>query len=248
MLLIERGVCGCDYGGNSWTTQAEAKQIAAHLALKPDMRLLDLGAGSGWPGLYLGKTSGCEVVLVDLPMAGLRIAAERAHKEGISEHVITAVADAACLPFASGSFDAISHSDLLCCLQRKRSVLAGCRRVISPEGRMVFTVISIALGLSIERYHRAVANGPEFIETDTDYPTLLAQTDWIIIGHEDVTDAYAASCQRQLDADAAQKEALVALIGTDEYVERVEGWHSRLAAIDDKLLRREFFATAPSPK
>lgn len=46
MLTIERSVWGCDYGGNSWTTRAEAKQMVAHLALHPGVRLLDLGAGS----------------------------------------------------------------------------------------------------------------------------------------------------------------------------------------------------------
>jgi 2-polyprenyl-3-methyl-5-hydroxy-6-metoxy-1,4-benzoquinol methylase len=53
MLAIERQVCGCDYGGNSWTTRDEAQHIGANLDLKPGMRLLDVGAGSGWPGLYL---------------------------------------------------------------------------------------------------------------------------------------------------------------------------------------------------
>lgn len=246
MLAIERSVCGCDYGGNSWTTQADAEQIATRLALHPGVRLLDLGAGSGWPGLYLGMTSGCDVVLADLPLAGLRIAAERAHRDDLPGKVWAAVADAAALPFADGSFDAISHSDLLCCLVRKRAVLAACRRVSRRHGRMVFTVISVAPGLSAEPYRRAVANGPEFVETDTDYPTLLAQTGWIIADFQDLTTAYAASCRRQLDADEAQKDALVALIGAREFAERLAGWRSKLEAMGDHLLRRELFAVTPN--
>jgi ubiquinone/menaquinone biosynthesis C-methylase UbiE len=248
MLSIERSVCGCDYGGNSWTTQAEAEQIAVRLALHPGVRLLDLGAGSGWPGLYMGKTSGCDVVLVDLPLAGLRIAAERADNDGIAGNVWAAVADAAALPFPDGSFDAISHSDLLCCLRKKRSVLAACRRVIRRYGRMVFTVISVTPDLSAEQYGRAVANGPEFIETDTDYPTLLAQTGWITTGHEDITLAYSASCRRQLHADEEQKDGLLALIGATEFAERLSGWRSKLVAMGDNLLRRELFVATPSPE
>ena len=34
MLSIERQVCGCDYGGNSWTTRDEAQRIGAMLGLK----------------------------------------------------------------------------------------------------------------------------------------------------------------------------------------------------------------------
>lgn len=248
MLTIERSVCGCDYGGSSWTIRAEADQIATLLGLQPGVRLLDLGAGSGWPGLYMGKTSGCDVVLIDLPFAGLRIAAERADNDGISGNVWVVLADAAALPFPDDSFDAISHSDLLCCLKQKRSVLAACRRVIRQHGRMVFTVISVAPGLSAKQYHRAVANGPDFIATDTDYPTLLAQTGWTIIGHEDITVAYAASCRRQLRTDEAHKDELVALIGASEFAERLDRRRSDLAAIYDNLLRRDLFVAALSPE
>ena len=147
MLTIERRVCGCDYGGNGWMTKSEADVLATRLDLRPGVRLLDLGAGAGWPGVHFAGARGCDVVLVDLPEAGLRIAAERAAKDGVSQRVATVAGDAADLPFPDASFDAISHSDLLCCLERKRAVLDECRRVIRPRGRMGFTVFSIAPGL-----------------------------------------------------------------------------------------------------
>ncbi len=247
MLTIERRVCGCDYGGNSWTTRDEAQRMATRLGLRPGLRLLDLGAGTGWPGLYFGKTSGCDVVLVDLPLAGVRIAVERADTDGIPGSVWAAVADAAALPFPNGGFDAISHSDLLCCLLQKRSVLAACRGAIRGRGRMVFTVISVVPDLSAEQYRRAVASGPEFVESDTDYPTLLAQTGWIVTDRADITMAFAASYRRQLEADEAHEDGLVALIGASEFAERLAGWRSKLAALGDNLLRRELFAATPSP-
>jgi ubiquinone/menaquinone biosynthesis C-methylase UbiE len=245
MLTIERSVCGCDYGGNSWTSRDEAEQIAARLALRPGVRLLDIGAGSGWPGLYMGKISGCDIALVDLPLSGLRIAAQRASKDGMTGNVWATVADAAALPFADESFDAISHSDLLCCLKQKRSVLAACRRVMRRHGRMVFTVISVAPDLSAEQYSRAVENGPEFIETDTGYPTLLEETGWIVTGHKDITMTYADRVRRQLDADETHEDELVALIGASEFAERLAGWRPKLAAMDDNILRRELFEAEP---
>lgn len=245
MLSIERSVCGCDYGGSSWTTRAEAQQMAALSGLQPGMRLLDVGAGSGWPGLYLAETSGCDVVLVDLPLAGLRIAAERAGKDRMRGSCWAVVADAASLPFPHGSFDAISHSDLLCCLKQERAVLEVCRRVIRNDGRMVFTVISIAPGLSPGQYRRAVENGPEFIESEADYPTLLGQTGWAVVDRRDITLDYAASCHRQLQADQERKDALQALIGASGFAERQAGWRSKLTAINDGLLRRELFVATP---
>jgi SAM-dependent methyltransferase len=241
MLSIERHVCGCDYGANSWTTLIEAQRIAVLLELRPGKRLLDIGAGSGWPGLYLAKMSGCDIALVDVPLAGLRIAAERAVKDRVSWACWIAVADAAALPFPDGSFDALSHSDVLCCLREKRAVLEACRRAIRSGGRMVFTVIYVAPGLSREDHERAVADGPEFVESETDYPTLLAETGWKVLDCQDITIDYAASCRRQIRADEDRRAALQTLIGSSEYAERQADWQLKLKAIDDGLLRRKLF-------
>ncbi|MCH9000317.1 MAG: hypothetical protein IID48_18925, partial [Proteobacteria bacterium] len=42
---IERRVCGCDYGGTSWTTRDEALRLGGLLGLAPGRRLLEVGAG-----------------------------------------------------------------------------------------------------------------------------------------------------------------------------------------------------------
>ena len=60
MRDLERSLCGCDYGSTGNTTRQEAEQIAKLLDLRPGVKLLDVGAGSGWPGLYLAQLTGCE--------------------------------------------------------------------------------------------------------------------------------------------------------------------------------------------
>jgi SAM-dependent methyltransferase len=245
MLAIERSVCGCDYGGNGWTTRGEADELATRLKLGPGVRLLDLGAGTGWPALRFAETRGCDVVLVDLPAAGLWVAEERAARDGFAASIKTALADAADLPFPDAGFDAISHSDLLCCLERKQTVLGECRRVIRPHGRMGFTVISIAPCLTAEQHRRAIANCNELVESESDYPTLMARAGWSITARWDLSVDFAASCARQIEADEAYGGDLTALIGGDEYAERLAGWRSKLAAIRDGLLLREMFVAAP---
>ena len=91
--------------------------------LCPAAKLLDLGAGSGWPGLYLAQLTGCDVVMVDLPLAALRIARERAAPDGLVQRCTAVAADGAALLFRDPSFDALSHSDVLCCTPDKLGVL-----------------------------------------------------------------------------------------------------------------------------
>lgn len=165
MKHIERTVCGCDYGATSWATREEVETISTKLALRPGAYLMDLGAGSGWPGLYLASLPGCNVVLVDLPEEGLAIAAVRARADRLPG-IYGAVADGRALPWADRHFDAITHSDVLCCLPDKQSVLAECRRTIRADGRMIFSVISITPDLD---------DGDHTVPSSSDHPTLSLQ-------------------------------------------------------------------------
>ena len=81
---IERSNCGCDYGATSFTTLKQAKNLNAMLALGAKQNLLEVGAGSGWPGLFLARQSGCDITLTDLPVEGLQIAKERGESEQLA--------------------------------------------------------------------------------------------------------------------------------------------------------------------
>ena len=108
---IEQRVIGGDWGANGYTTMDQADTLAHELHLSATDRLLDLGTGRGWPGLYLATRTGCQVVLTDLPLEGLRVAANR---EGLAARTAVVAAAASALPFQGGSFDAVIHTDVLC--------------------------------------------------------------------------------------------------------------------------------------
>jgi methylase of polypeptide subunit release factors len=111
---IERAVIGGDWGANGYTTLAQADRLGAELHLGPESRLLDLGAGRGWPGLYLASVTGCRVVLADVPMEALKSAQWRASSEGLSERASPVCCSARSLSFVPSCFDAVVHTDVLC--------------------------------------------------------------------------------------------------------------------------------------
>jgi len=111
---IEQSVIGAVWGANGYTTLDQADELGRRLRLWPGARLLDLGTGRGWPGLYLAQQTGCEVVGTDLPVEGLEVGRRRAHDESIGERVSLVVAGGADLPFRPRSFDAVVHTDVLC--------------------------------------------------------------------------------------------------------------------------------------
>ncbi len=111
---IERDVIGAVWGANGYTTVAQADELGHRLKLGAGSRLLDVGTGRGWPGLYLAKQTGCSVVGTDMPAEGLVMAARRARAEGIAECVSLVAAAGAAQPFRPASFDAVVLTDVLC--------------------------------------------------------------------------------------------------------------------------------------
>lgn len=112
MLRAERSVIGGDYGASSFTTMAQADDLARCLLLGPGRLLLDLGSGSGWPGNYLARETRCRVILTDPTIEGMTVAAARIANDRLDASAV--VANGEWLPFAENTFDAVTSSDVFC--------------------------------------------------------------------------------------------------------------------------------------
>ena len=110
----ELAALGSDYGGNGYTTLAQAEDLGEALAIDRGDRLLDLGSGCGWPGLYLAARHGCEIVTADPVAGGAKASVARSARDGLERRHLAVVAMGAQLPFRSRSFDAIVHTDVMC--------------------------------------------------------------------------------------------------------------------------------------
>ena len=243
---ITNQVCDCGYIGTSWTTRKEADVMIENLRLTASHNLLDIGAGAGWPGLYLALQTGCAVTLLDLPEIGLRLAQARAETDGMTSQLSTVLADAAEMPFPSESFNSISHSDVLCCLEDKLTVLQECRRVISADGRMCFTVIRLADSLKGTAMKRALQAGPEFIRGDSEYPAMLLSAGWQVIRQDDITEAFCNSIERMIGAEEDKNDALRTLRGDEAYEKAQVDWQYKLQAAAERLILRESFTVVPA--
>jgi len=237
---------GCDYGGTSWTTKSEAEDIAGRLSLAPGRRLLEVGAGSGWPGLYMARISGCEAVLLDLPYDGLRAASLRSQADQTTEQCRFVAADAARLPFDGAQFGAIHHADVLCCLSAKLAALQACREVIHADGTMAFTVIFVPPELSASERDRAASHGPPFVTSEQSYPEMLETSGWEIVHQADLTEDYGNTVRMVLEAETQRADDLIEIIGQTEYDEKLARRQNALGGFDQGLIRRALYVVKPA--
>jgi hypothetical protein len=135
----------------------------------------------------------------------------------------------------------------MCCLIDKLGVLKSCRRVVRPDGCMVFSVILIAPGLSDADYAIAADGGPQFTETGTPYPEMLQQAGWEITDHVDQTAAYFKIFRNMYEHELANEEELIRVRGTDGAKTVLNQRKATLVPIERRLLRRELFRVVPPP-
>jgi SAM-dependent methyltransferase len=241
MLAVERDVLGCDFGGTSWTTRTQADRIAQFLDLTASTRLLELGAGTGWPGIYLAGATGCELTMLDLPVNSLIRAQQRATDENVISRCRSVAASAATLPFKPGSFDAITHSDLLCCLPEKLAMLRECRRVAGEGVNMLFYVIAPGPGLTTRELARACEVGPPFVGISRDYENLLLDSAWRLFEKTDLSNGYLAALRRLVSAFERESASLETLLGPEEYTSQLLHRRQQVDAIECGLLVREMY-------
>lgn len=137
---MRREVYGEDVGQTGWRTAAEQAEIADLLRLGPNVHLLDVACGSGGPSLDLAERSGAVVTGLDVETAGIARAQTQAQARGLDDRTAFRVADCGGrLPFADGTFDAVSCVDAVNHLPDRFGTLREWGRLLRPGGRLLFT-------------------------------------------------------------------------------------------------------------
>jgi SAM-dependent methyltransferase len=219
---IRTAAFGEDIGQFSWTTADEHRRFQVELGLGPDSRVLEVASGSGGPGLFLVRSTGCRLVGIDIHEGGIETANAAARAAGLAERAWFELHDAQMpLPFADASFDAVVCIDSMNHLFDRDAVFREWARVLSDGGRFLFTdaVIVCAPLRREEMVRRSPAMG-EFLFTPLGwYEQVLADAGFIDVRVEDATANIVGVAERWHAARAEVEDELRELEGAAKYEE-----------------------------
>ncbi len=118
---------------NHWGGLEATKRLLTAMQIKKnkEMRILDIGCGSGYTACMISQEFGCSVIGIDISEYMIIKAKERAEKLKLS-NVEFKVADALNLPFEDNYFDAAIAESVTLFLPDKQQALREYLRVVKP--------------------------------------------------------------------------------------------------------------------
>jgi demethylmenaquinone methyltransferase/2-methoxy-6-polyprenyl-1,4-benzoquinol methylase len=121
--------------------------LVSRIAARPGERVLDVATGTAGVAIELAATYGCDVVGLDQSPEMLGAGRVRVAAAGLSGRIKLVEGSAEGLPFADGSFDALTFTYLLRYVEEPGQTLAELARVVRPGGTVAALEFAVPTGL-----------------------------------------------------------------------------------------------------
>ena len=190
--------------------------MAGAVPLGPETRVLDLGCGYGSTARYLAANFGCHVTGTNISQKELDLARERASGAGLAHLLTFEYEDFHSLSCVESSYDVVWSQEAFLHAADKNAVLSECRRVLKPNGSLIFTDILVRRDTPAEDRERIYdrVKSPDMWDLD-DYRAALSRLDLPVSREEDWSRHVARSYGWVHDRLRENREALLPRIGAD---------------------------------
>ena len=246
---VRRAAFGTDIGQSSWLTAEDWLRYADRTKVVPESRVLEVGSGSGGPAVFLAERHGCRVTGVDINEHGVANGNQLAAARGVADRVTFRAIDASApLPFPDAAFDAVLSNDAMCHIAHRGEVLRDWRRVLRPDGRILFTDALVITGpVSQEEIATRSSIGLYFFVPPGENERLIEAAGFRLLAADDETEAAATIASRWHDAreehraELTEREGKTNFAGLQRFLDCV---HTLSA--ERRLSRFSYLAELPS--
>jgi SAM-dependent methyltransferase len=235
-----------DLGQTGWMNAEELRGFLPLLSLTDHSHVLEVGCGAGGCALYLSRLTNARVTGIDVNATAIdeaRCAAGSMPGARISFERMDANEK---LPFEDGSLDAVFSNDAMCHIPDRSRTLKEWRRVLKPDGRILFTDAMIVTGpITNEQLQTRSSIGLYVFVPPGENERLIRDADFELISSADLTSKAAAISKRWHDARMRRYEDLARIEGMATF-ESLQNFLSCVHDVSEKhLLSRFMYAARP---
>lgn len=164
------------------------RTLADLAAIKPGMKILDIGCGVGGPARILAADFGCRVTGIDITESYVQAAEMLTERVGLSESITFREGNALNLEFDDGTFDVVWSQNAIMNIEDKKRLFQEIHRVLRKEGTLA--IEALMAGESEEtRFPVFWADDPSvsFVATPDTLRQIVKETGFYELAWKDVT-------------------------------------------------------------
>ncbi|GAC1465602.1 MAG: methyltransferase domain-containing protein [Isosphaeraceae bacterium] len=192
-------------------------------ALRPGVRVLDVGSGIGGAAFYLAKNAGAVVTGIDLAPEMIAIALERAGEEKVPLPVSFLIGDILETEFAE-PFDIIWSRDALMHIHDKPRLFKRLHDLLAPGGQLVVTDYARGTGEGSPEFQAYVRSTGYHLVDPLTYGKLLEGAGFVDVVVEDATKKFMEIMKREGERLASNREDFVGMFSETDLNYLVERW------------------------
>ena len=192
-------------------------------ALRPGLRVLDVGSGIGGAAFHLARNYGASVTGIDLSPEMVAIALERIPRSEAPESVHFYLGDVLTMPFEE-EFDLIWSRDALMHIHDKPRLFSRLRDLLGPGGRLIITDYARGTTAGSPEFRAYVERTGYHLTDPASYGKLLEGAGFVDVEVEDATERFVDILRREPARLAANRGDFLASFREDDLSYLVDRW------------------------
>jgi phosphoethanolamine N-methyltransferase len=210
--------------GGPETTEYLVRKLGP--ALKPGVKVLDVGSGIGGAALALAERFGARVTGIDLAPEMVAISLERAREAKAPEGVSFLIGDVLTAEFPE-PFDVVWSRDALMHIHDKPRLFKRLLSLLAPGGSLVVTDYARGTGEGSPEFQAYVRSTGYHLVAPASYGKLLADAGFAEVEVEDATDKFIDIMKREADRLAANREGFVGAFSEADLKYLIDRWQMK---------------------
>lgn len=222
-ILRYEMIFGADYvsTGGPATTLDLCTRLGS--ALKPGVRVLDVGSGIGGAAFHLANTYGARVTGIDLADEMVKIALNRTAERKLNDQVSFILGDVLDENFPQ-PFDIIWSRDALMHVPDKPRLFSRLNSLLAPGGRLVITDYARGKRPGAPEFERYIESTGYHVVEPSAYGKLLEDAGFVDVKVDDATDRFIEILQSEADRLVEHRSEFLAAFSEEDLKYLVERW------------------------